>query len=373
MTKIRKVSVSLLWLAASFAAGAFGVRSQVAGSGFLEPGACATCHREIAESYARTGMARSFGRIRPDSPELSRGAFQHKTSEELFTVSNRDGKPFMRRHQIGFDGSITNVFEAPIDYWFGSGLHARGYISRRRSGELVELPITWYAENGGHWAMSPGYDRPDHAGFTRRITYRCMFCHNSYPELPRGSSDWEGGTLFPERLGEGIDCQRCHGPGKSHVDAIRQGLSPERVRSAIVNPARLSPDRQMEVCMQCHLETTSLKLPASLPRHDRGVFSYRPGEPLQNSILHFERAAGSPSEDRFEFVSAAHRLRSSRCFRESRGTLTCTTCHNPHEPSNTTAAANRYTQACQGCHRITVQKLVALRRHPTGQECAART
>jgi hypothetical protein len=311
MTKIGKLSVVLLWLALCVTAGALDVHSQSAGSGYLEPGACARCHSEIAESYARTGMARSFGRVSPENtfPELTTGSFKHEASEELFTVYTREGKAYPRRHQIGFDGSIANVFDVPIDYWFGSGSLRHSYrISRRKSGELVELPITWYAENGGHWAMSPGYDRADHAGFTRRITYRCMFCHNSYPELPPEAAAWEGGTSFPNQLGEGIDCQRCHGPGQAHVDAVRQGLSSERVRRAIVNPARLSPDRQMEVCMQCHLETTSLKLPASLLRCDRGVFSYR-GRTSTKLDSAFRGASRLIRRDRFEFVSAAHRLR----------------------------------------------------------------
>ena len=38
----------------------------------------------------------------------------------------------------------------------------------------------------------------------------------------------------------------------------------------IVNPAKLSPERRMEVCMQCHLETTSGRIPAVLQRFDRG-------------------------------------------------------------------------------------------------------
>ena len=49
---------------------------------------------------------------------------------------------------------------------------------------------------------------------------------------------------------------------------------------AIVNPSRLNAERQIEVCMQCHLETTSTRLPNSIQRYERGAFSYKPGEPL---------------------------------------------------------------------------------------------
>ena len=346
---------------------------QISNAGYLEPGDCATCHRDIADSYARTGMARSFGTVRSEKefPELKSGAFHHSASEEYFSVYARDGKPFLKRHQIGFDGTVTNVLETRIDYWFGSGNHARSYINRTKSGELVELPITWYAEKGGYWGMSPAYDRSDHAGFSRKITYRCMSCHNAYPQISAQPDDWEAGTRFPDQLPEGIDCQRCHGPGQAHFNAVKQGLSSERVRTAIVNPARLSPERQMEVCMQCHLETSSLRLPATLLRSGRGIFSYRPGEPLENYILHFDRAPESSPEDRFEFGGAVYRLRKSPCYVKSRGAMTCTTCHNPHEPSSTPAAMRRYTEACQSCHQSTVQKLVAESRHPVSQDCAS--
>ncbi len=212
-------------------------------------------------------------------------------------------------------------------------------------------------------------------------TFGAVQVGNEFAELKRGSfschngsiqisaqDNWEAGTRFPAQLPEGIDCQRCHGPGHAHLDAVQQRLSPEQVRSAIINPARLTPERQIEICRQCHLETTSLKLPATLLRYGRGVFSYRSGEPLADYILHFDRA--SKSEDRFEFASAAYQLRKSACYVKSRGTLTCTTCHNPHEPSNTPTALRRYTEACQGCHQTAVQKLVAARRHPVSQDCA---
>jgi predicted CXXCH cytochrome family protein len=372
--------------------------TQISNAAYVEPGACAECHREIAESYARSAMARTFGgsQSENDVPELKRGAFQHDASEEFFTVYARDGRSYLKRHQIDFDGAVTNIFETRIDYRIGSGNHARSYISRTKAGELIELPITWYAENGGYWAMSPGYDRPDHAGFSRKIGFRCVSCHNGYIQTQSGAA--EEGARFPDRMPEGIDCQRCHGPGRAHFEAARQGATPERVRGSIINPARLTHDRQMEVCMQCHLETTSLRLPASLLRYGRGAFSYRPGEPLGDYILHFDREpdseqyrarkqAGASSEqyrareqagvsenegeDRIEFVSAVYRLRKSACYVKSRGALTCVSCHNPHEPSSTPAAMRRYTEACQSCHQTAVRKLVEARRHPDSRECAS--
>jgi predicted CXXCH cytochrome family protein len=336
-------------------------------TGYLQPGACAECHQKIAESYARTAMARTFGAVPAD---LKNGGLWHNASQEFFTVYARGGRSYVRRYQIGFDGNKTTLFEARLDYWIGSGNHARSYISRTKTGALIELPITWYAEDGGHWAMSPGYDRPDHAGFSRRINYRCMSCHNSFvrSDPHAGEDAGEESSRFADQLPKGIDCQRCHGPGQAHLEAVRRGAPADSVRSAIINPARLSHDRQMDVCLQCHLETTSLKLPAALLRYGRSPFSYLPGEPLADYALYFERAEGR-EDGRFEFTSAAYRLRKSDCYQKSGGRLTCVTCHNPHEPSNTPAAQQRFSEACLSCHANALRQLVVVRRHPVAQDC----
>jgi tetratricopeptide (TPR) repeat protein len=301
-------------------------------------------------------MARSFGIV---GTELNGGSFHHEASAEDFSVFIRDGKAVMRRQQG------ANVVERKIDYWFGSGNHARSYISRTVSSDLIELPLTWYAEKGGHWGMSPAYDFPQHAGFSRKITYRCMFCHNGYPDLAPGADRWEAATRLPAQLPSGIDCQRCHGPGRDHIEAARRGRPGAMVRDSIVNPARLDPVRRMEICLQCHLETTNASLPGALLRYGRGVFSYRAGEPLGDYMLFFDHAPGAGYDDKFEFAGAAYRLRKSRCYLESRGALTCTTCHNPH------GAAAKYTDICQSCHAAAIGRLVRQKRHTAAANCVS--
>jgi len=221
------------------------------------------------------------------------------------------------------------------------------------------------------FAMSPGYDRADHLDFRRKIGYDCFFCHNAYPELPPGSDTPEADPVYPAQLPEGIDCQRCHGPGSAHVEAAQQRRPAAALRQAIVNPARLTTDRQMEVCMQCHLETTSFVLPASIQRYTRGPLSYVPGQPLADFLLHFDHAKGTGHDDKFEIVSAAYRLRQSKCFESSGGALVCTTCHNPHRTPRDQQALAHYTAACQKCHQPKLQSLVASRRHPSQANCIA--
>ncbi len=340
---------------------------------YVAPEACARCHKTIAESYGRTGMARTFGAVKTASPfpELRRGEFQHKASRQSFSMFIRDGAAFLRRHQVGFDGGVSNVVEHRIDYWFGSGDHARSYVSRTVAGDLIELPVTWYAEQGGRWGMSPGYDWAGHPGFSRKITYRCMFCHNAYPETAPSDDLWDRATRWPRRLPEGIDCQRCHGPGRAHIEAAQQGRPAALVRAAIVNPARLTARRQMEICLQCHLETTNTNLPAALLRYGRGVFSYRPGEPLGDYMIYFDHAPGSGHDDKFEFTGAPYRLRKSRCYQESHEALICTTCHDPHRALSSTEMAARSSRACQRCHAAGIAALVRSQRHREREDCVS--
>jgi Flp pilus assembly protein TadD len=309
-------------------------------------------------------MARSFGAIRAGAPAdiFPEGSYRHDASQQIFAMSRKDGLAYLKRQVAGPEGRPGEEREARADYWIGSGLRGRGFAHRARSGKLILLPVTFYANR--QWNMNPGYDRPDHAGFERPIDYRCLSCHAGYPQMPAGEDLLPTGSRYPADLVEGIDCQRCHGPGQRHVEAVRKGEGADRVRAAIVNPARLSVERRMEVCMQCHLETTSEQLPAELIRFDRGVFSYRPGEPLSDWVLSFDYPKGTGHDDRFEFVSSVYRLRQSACFQKSRGEMTCTTCHNPHDIPRGEAAARHYSSVCQKCHGASPGKS-----HPAATEC----
>ncbi len=130
------------------------------------------------------------------------------------------------------------------------------------------------------------------ANAASKVAYECMFWHNSYPRIPAGDERANSVPAYLDPIPEGIDCQRCHGPGGGHVRVAQaQGARQEDIRRTMVNPARLSGDRQMEVCMQCHLQTTSLRLPAAIRRFDRGPFSYHAGQPLSGFLLFFDRAA----------------------------------------------------------------------------------
>ncbi|MEO8050279.1 MAG: tetratricopeptide repeat protein [Acidobacteriota bacterium] len=344
---------------------------QIAGAdaGYVSSEACADCHKEIWETYRRTGMGRSFARV-GEAARIEdydgKNTYYHKASDRYYTMFRKDGKFYQRRHQIGFGGKETNVEVAEVNFALGSGNHSRTYLHQRPDGRLTELPVGWYAEKGGSWAMNPGYDRPDQEDFRRQITYQCMFCHNGYPQIEEGADAAGTAPVFRGAVPGGIDCQRCHGPGRAHIQAMQTGKTPE---GTIVNPARLSRERQLELCMQCHLETTSFRLPSAIIRYSRSIFSYRPGEALGDYVLHFDQPPKSGHEDKFEIAHAAYRLRQSACFQKSSPSMLCTTCHNPHDIPRGEEAAKHYTAVCLRCHADVVQKLVATNRHTASQDC----
>jgi predicted CXXCH cytochrome family protein len=352
---------------------------QPASNSYVDGQVCAGCHSQIARTYALTGMARSFHRVqgRDTREDYTRGnRFYHQKSGTWYAMAQRDGATYQRRWRIGYAGKEIDAQELRIDYIMGSGNHARTYLHRTERGALIELPLAWYVENGGEWAMSPGQDR-EYALPPRTIAYECMFCHNAYPQIPAGHGEPGSEPLYTGGLPEGIDCQRCHGPGGNHVRAAQakggtlDKSSVEEIRKAIVNPARLNGERQMEVCMQCHLETTSQPLPHSLVKYGREPFSYRPGEPLGNFMMFFDRAPAAKSTDDFEIVHSAYRLRKSQCFLQSAGKLTCTTCHNPHDVDHGEQAVARYNGICGSCHASSLRQAVSLGKHTAAGNCVS--
>lgn len=319
-------------------------------------------------------MARSFYRPAPANTIEDYAAekpFYHEASDRYYVMTQRNGRYFQRRYQEGPQGRETNVLEKEIHFVMGSGYHARSYLNLSPLGKLIQLPLGWYAEDGGGWGMSPGYDRPNHDGFQRVISFDCMFCHNGYPTMEPGADQLGKRPVYRGEIPEGIDCQRCHGPGSAHVDAVTTGADAlEAGKLSIVNPGKLPAKRQMEVCLQCYLETTSRPLPNIVRKYGRGYFSFRPGQPLADYALHFDHAPNAGWDDKFEINHTAYRLWKSKCFVSSDEAMTCTTCHDPHRNPGDERSSRQYDAACLACHETRLARLRSVGVHPADSGCA---
>ena len=346
-----------------------------AANAYADAKSCIQCHAAETAGYATTGMAHAFYRPEAtntiDAPAKGREFF-HAASGTYYSMTEHDGKYFQRRWQQGFDGQPDNVEELQIDSIMGSGNHVRTYLHREQDGTLIELPLAWYSELGGHWGMNPGYDNP-HPMTHRPIVYECMFCHNAYPEIPATAHrDLSANPVYSDPLPEGIDCQRCHGPGAAHVRAAQStGTSIQEIRALILNPVLLSKARQMEVCEQCHLETTSRSLPDRVRHYDQQPFGYRVDQTLADFNSYFSRDPVKGRADNFEIVNAPYRLRQSQCYLKSGGALTCETCHNPHAPHKGPESTAYYASICMKCHASELPAQIADHRHPASNDCVS--
>src|SRR5712671_4401653 len=148
-------------------------------AGYVDSSACAGCHRQIWDTYGRTGMGRSFARVKAQMQGGdfdTNNTFYHPASDRYYTMLTKDGRYYQRRYQKGFEGKEENVLEKEIHYVVGSGNHARTYLHRTPEGRIFELPVAWYSEKGGHWAMNPGFDSAHQPDFRRQIVYECLSC-----------------------------------------------------------------------------------------------------------------------------------------------------------------------------------------------------
>jgi len=315
-------------------------------SDYVADSACASCHQAKYASYQGVGMGQSMRRPRADVliEDFRNARFFHKPSQSWFEMVWKDGRLLFRRWQIDAGGRRVNEIEQQVDWIVGSGHRSRVYLYRTPSGGLFQLPVAWYSQERA-WGMAPGYDRADHDGLTRSVRRECLFCHNAYPENTP-DSHWSP-QRFPAAMPEGTGCQRCHGPGADHVNLASAGAPNARVRAAIVNPARLPRTRRDDVCFQCHLQPAVAMIGPR--RFERGDFSFRPGEALSDYMLHVDiDDPGRSRDQRFEINHHAYRLRQSLCY--IKGGITCSTCHDPHQPLKKDPRLAGIVTICLGCH-----------------------
>ena len=313
-------------------------------TGFVGDAACFDCHEDLWRSYQGHGMAQSFYPLTPENAveDFAGKALFHEKSGFYYRPYREGDQFFQEEYRVDGQGKKTHRLVREMRYVVGSGSAARTYLAEE-NGRLYELPVTWYTQadgGAGRWDFSPGYDVAN-GRFDRLIPDRCMACHNSFPETVAFA---EGKYADVPR---GIGCERCHGPGEAHVEArLAEAEAPGAVDYTIVNPAHLGLDRRLDVCQQCHLQTT-----ISVLREGRGPFSFRPGEDLADHVALF--ATDEPtSTETVSVISHADRMKASACFiatAEMPEPMDCVTCHDPHEGFRDKGPAY-FNATCTGCH-----------------------
>lgn len=298
---------------------------------------CAACHAEIARTYLEThSMSRAMSRAGEETPleDYSKGVFS-PSGNRTYQVERTAAE--ITHHEIMFDRSGEPIFNQaePIAYVLGSGRRGRSYLIDR-DGLLFQSPIAWYSQQR-RWALAPGYGPADHVRFDRRVRLECVFCHAGLTRMANPANDR---YAQPALIEGGISCERCHGPGRRHVEAQEAG-SAAAPDDTIVNPIRLGATQRDSVCYQCHLRAKSI-----FPRQGQRFTDFRPGAAYHDHWLAFvdREEEGSPA------ASLVQQFRSSRCFVGSQGRMGCVSCHDPHSRPAETERASYYQSRCLQCH-----------------------
>ena len=283
----------------------FGISlSDGAAPGYVPDEACAQCHREIFDSFMQVGMGNAFMRPRAEVfiEDFQDNHYHHEPSQRHYEMMREGDRLFFRRYQLDDTGQEIHIFEEEVDWILGSGYTSRSYLFQTEVGELYQLPIAWYSQTNS-WGISPGYDTPYHLGVTRPVRRECMFCHNSYPNVPTGNDTPLEPHLYPHDMAEGLGCQRCHGPGGEHTRiSIAEPINYEAIRTSIVNTDGSDTEALNGVCYQCHMQPT-VAIPGT--RHlGRTDYSFEAGDPLADYIIYVDIEV--EDEDRSERFEINH-------------------------------------------------------------------
>ena len=313
---------------------------------------CRLCHQSIYNTFIETGMGKSFAGA---TKQKSAGDYKHSVIYDSFSDfyyksfwGKNDSLYFLEFRLQGRDTIYKRVERC--DYIIGSGHHTNSHM-QNINGHFNQMPMTFYTQKK-EWHLPPGFENGVNTRFTRKIGLECMSCHNALPDFVMGSENKYN------HVDEGINCERCHGPGSVHVQQRSTGTKIDTTKYidySIINPSKLAIDLQFDVCQRCHLQGNAVL------KEGKSFYDFKPGMKLSDYISVFLPKYAN-ADDEFIMASHADRLKMSQCFIKSfkpaevknklkpyKDALTCVTCHNPHVSVKVTGN-EVFNNACLNCH-----------------------
>jgi hypothetical protein len=341
---------------------------------------CQPCHSAIYESWRATGMATML-RPLPDANVLADFSLTNEFRDSAGSVKIRSGGGERPYFEFLTSGGAWKRFR--VDYAIGSKWQ-QAYATRLPDGRLFVFPIQYSAiENRwlNYWSLidPPGSERAELDQFprlTNATSYQrnCAACHTSQLRLMRLDDETMQKAAFRE---PGINCEMCHGPSASHVEAMHSGE--RRVTGDSGPPFRFSRLDHREatlICGQCHRQSAQRNLGSNGEMNFTAVSPYylrledQPYSELGNRAFY--------KDGRFrETTFIGEAFMRSACFR--RGTAQCANCHNPH-PADPQAnrTSLKFTanpdEMCTQCHSAIGARAHTHTHHAggsAGSRCAA--
>lgn len=290
---------------------------------------CKQCHASVYDAYVASSHFNSTQTtfVKNVSGSLASGTFV-VDSDTKIVMEARDSGLFQVLYVKGKEQEAH-----PMDITFG-GKHAQTFLYWQEN-KAFELPVSWY-NSVGKWASSPGY--PSVINFNRSIGIGCFECHSSYIEGKLNPTSRGTEEIFSKTsLISGIDCERCHGPAKNHVN---YHLAYPEVKQAkyIGTSTSLNRQQKLDACAVCHSGNDKQKEISS--------FNFKMGDTLANFFSPYARSAHK-GKDLDVHGNQYQLLLESKCFSGSK-IMDCSTCHGPH--TNAGSDLREYSKKCLSCH-----------------------
>ncbi|MCX5817940.1 MAG: multiheme c-type cytochrome [Proteobacteria bacterium] len=167
---------------------------------------------------------------------------------------------------------------------------------------------------------------------------KCAACHNTGLELKKVDDGYESKYV---ELNTG--CEKCHGPGSQHVKSPKS-------KGNIVNPRKITYERGLESCGQCHTRGTSVPNGSfEFPWNDKDNKPYKLGEPIANYYQFTPGLWGDPEAHSKQHHQQWIDLLKSKHFKAK---VACYDCHNPHGGAGRfqLVKADFNNTLCLSCH-----------------------
>jgi hypothetical protein len=279
---------------------------------------CAECHTEVTDAFALAPHARTLHRAA--DPEV-RAAFDGRTFHHPDLGLDYH---YARRGERLILSTPAYARDMPIDWVFGSGTHALTPLLTSADAEDntagIEHSVSWYPD--GELGLTLGQDEPEESsglavlGWHRSSAQviNCFGCHATFVPM-------EGQRLDLSRIEPGVGCARCHWNTDDHVREMTSGNE-----TTIERFSQFTPRESVDRCGECHRRAGEMGGP--ITEDNRTIVRFAPVGLVQSTCF----------------------LRQDEVLldRGAPARLDCTTCHDPHRPTDPDWRV--HTAVCLQCH-----------------------
>ncbi|MCF3932101.1 tetratricopeptide repeat protein [Acuticoccus sp. M5D2P5] len=324
---VRRLSMIVALLAAPAAA------QDATAPAYVGSQACATCHEEVAATWAPSHHARAWT---PPSPETIVADFDGTRFDDA-TMSARfridpDGRFFVTVTEA--DGSVRDY---PVHSVAGIE-PLQQYLLETEPGRLQSFDVVWDTERGGWFHLYPDQGlAPGNAfhwtGPYKTWNARCAVCHATGYEA---NYDAQTETYASRQAEIGVGCEACHGPGEAHIAWTKGTAPPAGTNPFGLTAGRITKDLDatIDMCGGCHSR-----------RHAFDDASPLPGTPYGDAYGLSLLEPGLYHADG-QILDEVYVLGSLLQSKMAAKGVTCVDCHDPHS-ARLRASGNA---VCTQCH-----------------------